>query len=275
MRPPSLLLSALVASAFAGGAYAQAPSPAGQPLITQQVTCGGDEPFWQFDATRTTGVLQRTGGKARQVVEFRGELRRLAAVEPPSMVWRGSSTHLPNDTLVAVLREEACKSTMADTPPLPWRAIVSVRAGETLAGCCTLKRGYDAAKAPLAAFASKPEEDWSRRYPELAAPIQRCVNDSGVTVREVAKAWSAGADAVAVRLLSADGKAWTCTVGPNARARPTVVPVAAGDAPLAGANQPVYYPPREAPIVACGRLERIAGPGARARTEGWLHYDRC
>jgi len=38
----------------------------------------------------------------------------------------------------------------------------------------------------------------------------------------------------------------------------------------------VFYPYRDPPpIVACGRLERIAGPGVRARTEGWLHYDRC
>jgi hypothetical protein len=53
------------------------------------------------------------------------------------------------------------------------------------------------------------------------------------------------------------------------------VPVGDDAPPLPGANLPVWYPPREAPIVACGRLERIAGPGPRARTEGWLHYDRC
>ena len=276
MRTPAPFLLTIVAAAvIAAAAHAQAPAPPAPPVVAQQVNCRGEEPFWQLDANRTTGVLQRTGGKARQVIEFRGELAPLASVAPTSLVWRGSSTHLPNDTLVAVLREESCKPAPAGASPLAWRAIVSVRAGESLAGCCTVKRGYDAQKAPLATFATKPAEDWSRRYPELAAPIQRCVTDGGVGVREVAKAWTADANVVAVRLVATDGKAWTCLVEPNARVRPRVVAVADGEPALAGANAPVWYPPREAPIVACGRLERIAGPGARARTEGWLHYDRC
>lgn len=275
MRKPALfLLTTAALSAIATLACAQAPAHPAQPVIAQQMSCRGEEPFWKLDATRTTGVLQRTGGKARQVVEFRGDFAAIGSVAPPSLVWRGNSTHLPNDTVVAVLREEPCKSTMADTPPLPWRGIVSVRAGETLAGCCTVRRGYDASKAPLASFATKPQDDWSRRYPEFAASIQRCVTDGGVAVREVAKAWSDG-DAVAVRLVATDGRPWNCRVEPNSRLRPKPVPVGDGEPPLAGANMPVWYPPREAPIVACGRLERIAGPGARARIEGWLHYDRC
>ena len=44
---------------------------------------------------------------------------------------------------------------------------------------------------------------------------------------------------------------------------------------LGVSNAPVYYPPRVEPIVACGKLERIAGTGPRARTEGWLHCERC
>jgi hypothetical protein len=282
MRTPAFLLSSIAAAVSATHALAQAPEPPApppatpaQPIVVQQVSCRGEEPFWQLDASRTTGVLQRTGGKARQVVEFRGELVPVAAVTPASLVWRGNSTHLPNDTMVAVLREEACRPAKADGPAPSWRGIVSVRAGETLAGCCTIVRGYDAGKAPLATFATKAQDDWSRRYPDLAASIQRCVNDGGVTVREVAKAWSVDANAVAVRLVATDGKPWTCTVETQARTRPRMARVGDGEPPLPGANMPVYYPPREAPIVACGRLERIAGPGARARTEGWLHYDRC
>lgn len=274
MRTPAPLLLTIVAAAvLASDVRAQAPAQ--PPIVAQQVSCRGEEPFWQLDANRTTGVLQRTGGRARQVVEFRGELAAPGSVAPASVVWRGNSTHLPNDTLVAVLREEACKPTAADPATLPWRGIVSARAGETLAGCCTVKRGYDAQKAPLAAFAAKRQDDWSRNYPDLAASIQRCVNDGGVAVREVAKAWSVDASTVTVRLAATDGKAWNCTVESNARMRPRIAAVADGEPPLAGANTPVWYPPREAPIVACGRLERIAGPGSRARTEGWLHYDRC
>lgn len=274
MRTPALsLLTTVAVSVAATLACAQPPAPPAQPIVAQQLSCRGEEPFWKLDVTRTTGVLQRTGGKARQVVEFRGEFAAVASVAPPSLVWRGDSTHLPNDTVVAVLREEACRSTLADAP-LAWRGIVSVRAGETLAGCCTVRRGYDASKAPLASFAAKPQDDWSRRYPELAASIQRCVNDGGVVVREVAKAWTDG-DAIAVRLVATDGRPWNCRVDPASRARPRAVPVGDDAPPLAGASLPVWYPPREAPIVACGRLERIAGPGARARTEGWLHYDRC
>ncbi|MEO8486134.1 MAG: hypothetical protein ABI585_07315 [Betaproteobacteria bacterium] len=276
MRTPALaLFTALAAIAIASAASASAPAPPAQVAIPQQLSCHGVEPFWQLDANRATGMLQRTGGKARQVVEFRGELQPFPSVAPAALVWRGASTHLPNDTIVAMLRQEACKATSGDTPPQGWRAIVSIRAGETLAGCCTVREGYDGARAPLAAFAQKRDDDWSRRFPDLAAPIQRCVADGGVAVREVAKAWSVDADTVTVRMVGNDGKPWACTVAANARVKPKSVPVAANEPPLAGANAPVFYPARDAPLVACGRLERIAGSGARARTEGWLHYDRC
>ncbi|CAG1004720.1 hypothetical protein BURK1_03138 [Burkholderiales bacterium] len=258
---------------------AAAPAPAQPPAqvaVPQQLSCGGEEPFWQLEASRTTGQLKRLGGKARQVVVFRGELQSLPLIAPPALVWRGNSTHLPNETIVAALREEACKATMTDTPPLPWRALVSIRAGETLTGCCTVKRGYDTAKAPLAAFAGKAAGDWARDFPALAGGIQRCANDGGVAMREVAKAWRLDQRLVAVRMVAQDGAAWNCTVDPGSKARPQIVAAAPGEPPPSGANAPVFYPAREAaPIVSCGRLERIAGPGARARTEGWLHYDRC
>jgi uncharacterized membrane protein len=274
MRPPILAFLTTLAAAGAP-ALAQSPAPA-QPIVPQQIACRGEEPFWHLQANRSTGVLENLGGsKARQVVEFRGELLPLSHLSPKALVWRGASTHLPSQTVVATLREEACASTMKDGPALAWRAILTSRAGEAIAGCCSVKSGYDAQKAPLAAFAQKRADDWSRRYPELAPSIQRCVNEGGVAVREVAKAWQADGATVAVRMLASDGKAYACTVDPTARVKPKVAPVAAGDPPLDGANAPAWYPPREAPVVACGRLERIAGPGARARTEGWLHYDRC
>lgn len=256
---------ALLAVVVCANALAQSP----QVPIPQQLACRGEAPFWQLEAGRATGTLKRDGGKAKQQLELRGELTPIPGVAPPAIVWRGNSTHLPADVVVVTARELACSSDKA----AGWQAIVSLRTGETLAGCCTVKRGYDAAKAPLASFAAKPAGDWSKRYPDLAPAIQRCVNDGGVAVREVAKAWTPDADSVAVRMTGVDGRAWQCTAA--GRGRPKVAPVDAGDAPLDGANAPVYYPPRVEPIVACGRLERIAGAGPRAKTEGWLHYERC
>jgi uncharacterized membrane protein len=270
------IVAALVAVAFAPAVAAQASGAPPQVAVPQQIACRGDEPSWSLDANRTTGQLNRVGSKAKQVVEFRGEAQALTYLQPPILVWRGASTHLPNETLVATLREESCRSTMADAAPLAWRVVLSVRAGETLTGCCSVKSGYDTTRSPLAVFASKPESDWSRRWPDLAAGVQRCVSESGFTVREVAKAWSPSKGAVAARLSTQDGKAWTCAVDAASRAKPVLVAVAADAPPLAGANAPVYYPPRDPPpIVACGRLERIASGGPRSRTEGWLHYDRC
>ncbi len=265
---------AAVASLAAAAALAQAPAPPAPAVIPQQLSCVGEEPFWRFDATRTSGELHRLGSKARQTVEFRGEIQSIAFIAPRALVWRGHSSRLPAETLVATLREESCSSTMKEGPPREWRAILSTRPGEALTGCCTVKSGYDAAKSPVAQFASKPEGDWSRNYPAYAGAIARCVAESGIAVREVAKAWSVDRTLVAVRMVANDGKAWNCTVDTASKARPQATSVAATDPPLAGAGAPVFYPAREAPpIVACGRLERIAGP--RGRTEGWLHYDRC
>ncbi|GMU70942.1 MAG: hypothetical protein AMXMBFR42_04090 [Burkholderiales bacterium] len=271
MRLLRLLLLVLSASTPAAG-FAQA---AAQPVIAQQISCRGEEPFWNLEAGRTSGVMQTLGGsKARQVVEYRGEILPLSFLAPAAIVWRGTSTHLPSQTVVATLREESCASTMKEGPPRPWRAILTSRPGEAVTGCCTVRSGFDAMKAPLAVFASKPESDWSRRWAEVAAAVQRCANDPSGTVREVTSAAPAAGGTVAVRGVASDGKAWTCTVDAAGKSQPRFAPATA-EAP-AGAGGPVFYPFRDPPpIVACGRLERIAGPGARARTEGWLHYERC
>jgi len=272
--PPLHPLLPIAAALAATAALAQAPAPPAQAAIPQQITCIGEEPFWRLDANRTTGNLQRIGGKSRQAVELRGEMQAIPFLAPKALVWRGGSTRLPSETVVATLREEACSSTMKDGPPQAWRAILSTRPGEAMTGCCTVKSGYDTTKAPLAAFAAKPPGDWSRNFPAYAGAIGRCVNESGIAVREVAKAWSVDKSVVAVRVIANDGKAWNCTVDTSSRARPQSTSVAVTEPPLAGAGTPVFYPVRDTPpLVTCGRLERIAGP--RGRTEGWLHYDRC
>ena len=265
-----MLARALVLAALSAPALAQAPA---QPVVPQQMACRGDAPYWQLDAGRSTAVLKRAGGKARQQLELRGELTLIDVLAPNALVWRGSSTHLPAEVIVATARELACKPG-ADVAS-GWQAVVSLRTGEALAGCCVVRRGYDATKAPLAVFAHKKDDDWSRRWPEIGAAVQRCVTDAGTPVREVAKAWSADAETVAVRMTAVDGRTLSCPVPVTARVKPKVAPIPVGDPAPPGANAPVYYPAREAPIVACGTLERIAAPGPRARTEGWLHYERC
>ena len=256
----------------ATASLAQAPA---QPVIAQQLSCHGEEPFWNLEAGRTIGVMRTAGGpKARQVVEFRGEFLPLMFLTPPAIVWRGTSTHLPSQTVVATLREESCASTMKEGPPRAWRAILTSRPGEAVTGCCTVTSGFDAMKAPLATFDAKPGSDWSRRWTDVAAAVRRCANDSRLAVREVRSAEATGRGTVVVRAVSTDGKAWTCTADESGKSAPQFAP-ATGDG-QAAANGPVFYPYRDPPpIVACGRLERIAGPGVRARTEGWLHYDRC
>jgi len=52
------------------------------------------------------------------------------------------------------------------------------------------------------------------------------------------------------------------------------VAVNAADPPLPGAGNPLFYPAREmAPMVRCGKLERVTG--SNGVTTGHLHYDPC
>jgi uncharacterized membrane protein len=134
---------------FATAASAQ------QAVVVQGAMCRGEEPFWQLEASRTTVVFNRLATKGNREVIFRGTPQAFMFLTPAAVVWRGDSTHLPRETLVVALREEACRSTMADGPPLPWRAMVSLKPGEALTGCCTVLAGYDVKAAPVADFPKK------------------------------------------------------------------------------------------------------------------------
>ncbi len=124
------------AIALAAGASTLAVSPS---LVAQEIQCRGEEPFWGLAGTRTSAVYSTPGPKGRREVVFRGALYTVGGATAPTLVWRGESTHLPKDTLVLNLREEACKSTMADGSVFTHRAVLSLRGGEALAGCCTLR----------------------------------------------------------------------------------------------------------------------------------------
>jgi len=137
-----------------------------QDVVVQALECRGDEPSWRFDANRTSALYGTPGAKGMREVVFRGSVQTLSFLTPAAIVWRGDSTHLPRETLVATLREEACRSTMADGPAATHRAVLSVRAGEAAAGCCIVRRLRRARRAVgelcrearrrLGAFAARP-----------------------------------------------------------------------------------------------------------------------
>jgi hypothetical protein len=258
------------AAAAAAGACAAA---AQQPIVVQALDCRGDEPAWRLEATRTAATHTTLAANGKRGVVFRGSLQVLSFLTPPVVVWRGDSTHLPRETLVATVREESCKSTMADGPPSTHRAVLSVRPGEAVTGCCTVRAGFDARVAPAADFAAKKPDDWARRLPDLVPAINACVAREGVRVKSVAMAWPMNRMA-GVRILEPGGVAIDCIVDATGRGAPAVTAVSATAPALPGAGNPLFYPAREPPpIVACGRLERALN--SRGALVGYLHYDPC
>lgn len=133
---PALRLPACLALLVAA---AIPPAAAQAPLTVLEFQCRGEEPFWGLAGTRVSAVYSTPGPKGTRQVVFRGAPQAIGPAAPASFVWRGESTHLPKDTLVIALREEACKSTMADGPALTHRAILSLRGADALTGCCTVK----------------------------------------------------------------------------------------------------------------------------------------
>jgi hypothetical protein len=253
---------------------AAATASAQQDVVVQGALCRGEEPFWQLEASRTTAVFNGLLTKGNREVIFRGAPQAFMFLQPPAVVWRGDSTHLPRETLVVTLREEACRSTMADGPPLPWRAILSRKTGEALTGCCTVLAGYDVKAAPVADFAKKAPDDWARPLPDLLPAINACLSGDEARAKWIAKAGPAGNGMTVVRMMQASGKAVDCEVEATGKGTAKIAAVNAADPPLPGAGNPLFYPAREtAPMVRCGRLERVTG--RNGTTVGYLHYDPC
>jgi len=248
--------------------------PAQQAVVVQGALCRGEEPFWQLEASRTTAVLNRLAAKPNREVMFRGAPQAFMYLTPAAVVWRGDTTHLPKETLVITMREEACRSTMADAPPLPWRALLSLKTGEAMTGCCTVLAGYDVKAAPIAEFAKKPPEDWARSLPELTPAINLCLASGEARAKWVAKAGPAGNGTATVRMVQASGKAVDCESDMSGKGAPKIAAVSAVDPPLLGSGNPLYYPARDTPpMVRCGKLERVTG--RNGATTGYLHYDPC
>jgi hypothetical protein len=253
---------------------AAAAVSAQQVVVVQGVLCRGEEPFWQLEASRTTAVFKGLLPKGNREVIFRGVPQTFMFLQPAAVVWRGDSTHLPRETLVVALREEACRSTMADGPPLPWRAMLSHKTGEALTGCCTVLAGYDVKVAPVAEFSKKSPDDWARSLPEFTPAINRCLGVDEARAKWIARAGPAGNGMAAVRMIDATGKAIDCEADMSGNGAAKIVAASGSDPPLPGGGNPRFYPAREmAPMVRCGRLERVTDRNGVIR--GYLHYDPC
>jgi uncharacterized membrane protein len=249
-------------------------SVAQQSVVVQGALCRGEEPFWQLEASRSTAVFNRLANNGNREVIFHGAPQAFMFLAPAAVVWRGDSTHLPRETLVVALREESCRPTIGDAPALPWRAMLSIKAGEALTGCCTVLAGYDVKVAPVAEFGKKSPDDWSRALPELLPAINLCWSNDEAHAKWIAKAGPAGNGMSTVRMVQASGKALDCETDASGRGAVRIAAVNTTDPPLLGAGNPLFYPARDlAPMVRCGKLERVMGPGGKVL--GYLHYDPC
>lgn len=245
-----------------------------QPILVQGLDCRGEEPFWNVNANRTSARYSSLGPKGKREVVFSGSLQTLSFLTPPVTVWRGDSTHLPKETLVVSLREEACKSTMAEGPAFTHRAILSVRSGEAVTGCCTIKAAYDAKVAPVANYAAKSVEDWAHYIPDLLAGMNLCLARDGAKAKWISKAWPMNHGNGLVRVVQADGTSVDCVADLTGRGNPQIDPVNPAAPPLPNVGNPLFYPARDAPpMVACGRLERVLD--RKGVLAGYLHYDPC
>lgn len=125
------LAGALLAAVGLSVVHAQSGGET-KPLV-RSFECRGEEPFWALSAGPSSARYDEAGASPRI---YKGELYRFEFLQPRALVWRGVNG---KDTLVAVIREESCASTMADGPPRAWRAILSRPNSIAVTGCCTGK----------------------------------------------------------------------------------------------------------------------------------------
>ena len=254
---------------FAVGAAVLATAAAAQQVaVVQGFECRSDDASFRLDANRASAQFALTTAKGKREVVFRGTLQPLASAPPPFIVWRGDSTHLPRETLVVTLREEACGGAATH------RAVLSVKAGEAMMGCCTVRTGYDTRIAPVANYTTKNPDDWARLLPDLLPAINLCVAREGNRAKWVSRATPTSQGMSVVRMVETTGASVDCVADLAGRGTPKIDAVGAAEPPLPNAGNPRFYPPREPPpMVSCGKLERVVTKsGAIA---GYLHYDPC
>ena len=251
-----------------------AMATAQQTPVLQGFDCHGDDPAWRLDANRQSAVYRTTTARGKREVVFRGTMQTVDRAPSPTIVWRGDSTHLPRETLVVSLREEACRAAGAKTAAPVFSAIVSVKPTETYAGCCTIRMAYDARLAPVADPARKVADDWGRFLPDMLPAINVCIASDGGRAKWISKAWPMNHGNGLVRIVETSGRSVDCVADMTGRGTPRIDAVNPADPPLPGVGNPLFYPAREQPpLVACGKLERVLT--ARGALAGYLHYDPC
>jgi uncharacterized membrane protein len=284
-RPlPAAAVLTTLALALPTAAHSQAASPAetASPPPVTVLQCTGNEPFWRLDIGPGTALLRRPGTESVEATTFTGSLDSMDYLSPPWHVWHGVAASgsdagpAEKAEVVAVVREETCRDTMADVVH-DARAVVVLPGGRTATGCCT-KRGplADEARAgedgtPFADFGGKRVTDWSRVLPDLLPAVQACVSQATPSVESVLKAWPMNRGMVGARLKTSDGGVHDCTATTGGKVD-SLAPIAADAEPLPGEGEPVFLPTYASPPeVDCGRLERVSGPQGEA-VAGYLHY---
>jgi uncharacterized membrane protein len=248
-----------------------AVATAQQDIAPAHMKCTGNEPFWSIDVGPSNALLDRLA-QPRERAVYRGQLQRFMYLKPEWLVWRGQSIRQSTHMLTIVARREACQDTMADGPPADYRAIISFADGTAATGCCRARFAYDVNEAPLADYAKKVTDDWSRLLPDLALGIGACINDGGLPVASVAHAAPLEDGRAGVLLRSTDGSLQTCTVDLATRKIESIQPLTSTAS--AATDRPRLLPAREQPpLVTCGRLERALDE--RGQLTGYLHYEPC
>lgn len=120
-----LLAFALLVAAVTDLAHA---APAADPPA---LSCRGEEPFWGLETEGTSARFSEPGLE----ILVRGEVDELSWLPPGWIVWRSAPSE---PRVIAVLRQEACLSTMTDEPWRTHRAVLVRGSQPAAAGCCTV-----------------------------------------------------------------------------------------------------------------------------------------
>lgn len=242
---------------------AETPAGPGPGEVPRAFLCRGNEPFWSLDIGGGTALFKTPDSESL----LEGELKALAG---GAFAFQGAPADAPSETLGAILSPAQCFDTLADGPARPFSAVVSFAEGGEGSGCCQVEYGLDMANAPAFDVASVPAGAWTNDLPALAEAIARCVADAGVATEAVTKAWPMNHGKATVRLRDPGAARFDCLIDRGSGNIEAVAEVAAGDT-VPGEGLPVFLPAREAaPVLHCGRIERVLGPEGQLR--GYLHH---
>ena len=129
--------SLLAALAFTAPPLAAAEPPPTRAIVA--LDCRGEEPFWRVRVKPEGATMERLSDVGRPAQVFAGALTTFGFLQPPWLAWRGAAPEA-GGVLTVVARQEPCRSTMADGPPVEFRAVVTFPSGESAVGCCAATR---------------------------------------------------------------------------------------------------------------------------------------